>query len=167
LHRTAERLYADGTGVLRELSEGSSGTGQFSAAGAAKTALDFQTEQNHQRIGVVMLVLFVIALALCGATALACRGWGRLGVLGVLLFAASSAVLIAGVIIFLYAEATSGGDPVREAFLKNTSDLTMIAIRNGVAGAVAGIALCAIAFVGQALSNTESRRSAMNEGSQA
>ena len=157
LDRSAERLYQDGTAVLRELSEGTSGTGRFSAAGVAKTALDFQTEQNPQRIGVVMFVLFVIALILSGATALACKGWGRLGVLGVLLSAASGAVLITGVLFYLYAEATSADDAVREAFLTNTTDLTMIAIRNGVAGVVAGLTLCAIAFAGHVLTRRDAR----------
>jgi hypothetical protein len=149
LDSSAERLYQDGTGVLRELSEGASGTGRFSAAGVAKTALDFQTEQNHQRIGVVMFVLFVIALVLCG--------WGRLGVLGVLLSAASGAVLLAGALFYLYADATSADDAVREAFLNNTTDLTMIAIRNGIAGVAAGLALCGIAFAGHVLTRHDGR----------
>lgn len=155
LDRSGDRLYQDGTGVLRELSEGTSGAGRFSAAGVAKTALDFQTEPNHQRIGAVMFVLFIIALILCGATALACRGWGRLGVLGVLLFAASGSVLIVGVLFNLYAEATSADDAVREAFLRNTTDLTMIAIRNGIAGVIAGLGLCLIAVGGHALTRRE------------
>lgn len=170
LDRSVDRLYVDGTGVLRELSDGTSGTGRFSAAGAAKTALDFQTEQNHQRIGVVMFVLFAIALVLCGATALSCRRWGRLGVLGVLLFASSAAVLTAGLIIHLYAAATGTDDIVREAFLRNTKDLAMIAIRNGIAGAIAGTALCLLAATGHAVTRsapTSRDALASKEGAQA
>lgn len=151
LDRSADELYADGADVLRELSDGTSGTGRFSASGVAKTALDFQMERTHQRIGIVMLVLFVIALLLCGATALACRGWGRLGALGVLLASSSATVLAAGLIAYGYAEATTSQDAVRAAFLENTTDLAIIPIRNGLAGLMAGLAIVAIAIASNAL----------------
>lgn len=156
LARSADRLYEDGTGVLRETAEGKGAGGVFSIAGLTDRMLGQLTDTNHGRSAIASMVLFGMAAAMCAATSAACRGWGRLAAPGLVLAAAGAAVLIGGLAVLGYAGA-QGGDYVRQEFFGVIEDLAMAPVRNGAACVVAGAAIVVVAVVGGAMS----RRSAL------
>jgi hypothetical protein len=153
LGRSAARLYADGTGVLREAAEAKGPGGVFSVAGLTDRMLGQLTNENHTRAGVAAVALFGVAAALCAATAAACRGWGRLAALGVILAAAGGATLIGGLAMLGYAGAQSG-EYVRVEFFGAIEDLAMLPVRNGAAVLAAGVAIAGAAFAGARISRT-------------
>jgi hypothetical protein len=159
LERSADRLYGDGTGVLRERAEASGSIGRFSVAGITDRGLGLLTSDTHARSGIAAIVLLAIATGLALGSGYAAHGWGRAGVMGVILAAASTAILVGGLLLLLYAR-TAGGDGseyVREEFMGAASDLAMIPIANGAAGLLAGL-ITALTAHGAATLTRESRR---------
>ena len=108
LDRSADRLYDDGTGVLRDTTKGQGDIGTFSVAGITDNALGVLTSSSHTRFAIAMAVLLAIAMALIATTAAACRGWGRIGAVGLVLLLASLAVAGTGLVVTLYANAADG-----------------------------------------------------------
>lgn len=148
LERSADRLYENGTGVLRESAGAKGSGGMFSITGITDRMLGQLTEKNHERYAIATVALFVVAAAMCAATTAACRGWGRLVAPALVLAAAGAAVLVGGLAVMGYAGA-QGGDYVRTEFFGMIEELAELPVRNGVACLVAGVTIGAIGAGGR------------------
>lgn len=144
LDRSADRLYEDGTEALRPTAEGAGSVGVFSVAGFTDRALGMLTSSNHTRFGIATAVFGVIAVALAVGAAMAGRGWGRLGTIGVIALLAGGGVALAAALVRVYAS-TESDDLVESAMLSITNDHATVALLNGAAVAVAGFTLVVLA----------------------
>ena len=148
LDRSANRVYDDGPGVLRESAEARGGPGRFSLAGITDGMLGQLTAANHTRYGVATILLLGVAAALCIATSSACRGMGRLTAIGVAIAGAGALVLAGGLAVMAYAHTQSGGQEFAHGGLfAVVGDLAGAPVRNGLMfmGAGAGLALVGLA----------------------
>lgn len=148
LDRSANALYADGTGVLR--AEGAAPVGRFTSAGVVDASLDLLRERNHDVAG-VLVILFAGAVAVAaGALASLTRGFGRLTSIGATLLAASATLLLGGLALRLYMAAGSGSSEEypRRDLLDIGEALAWIPLRNGLGFTALGIALLALGALG-------------------
>ncbi len=156
LARSADRLYEDGTGVLRESAEANSGPGRFSIDGITDGMLGQLTARNHTRFGIATILLTGIAAALCIACGSTCRGWGRLTAFGMVLAAAGGTILVGGLLALAYANSQSGSDEyVRSEFFGMIADLARAPVRNGMVCVAAGGALVVIAFAADTMMRSQ------------
>lgn len=162
LDRSADRLYADGTGVLRESAESHGSIGTFSVAGITDRGLGTLTSDNHTMFAILAAVLLAGAAALTVATAAACRGWGRLTAVGVVLVLAGGATLAVGSLLSLYASTAADGedDFVRSELFRVLQDLAMAPVRDGAAALAAGVLVALVAFAAAVASARAGGRSA-------
>ncbi len=139
LDRSADALYADGTGVLRD-DAGTLDAGRFTAAGSVDSALTLLRDRAHDIFGILTFVLAVICAVLVIVLALTWRGIGWLTVAGAALFVASLLLLAAAGIVWLYMNAApDGGEFLRRELLDVGGTLALIPLRNGLAFAALGI----------------------------
>ena len=149
LDRSAERLYEDGTGALRETAESRGDVATFSVGGLTDRWLGFHRERNHAALLVVVVALSLICAVLAAALALSGRGFGRLASVGVVVLVASLPWLIFGVAARIFMDAAGGGDAeyVDREFLAIGEELALVPIRIGAAFALVGAAMLAIGLL--------------------
>ena len=147
LDRSADRLYEDGTGALRDEAEDAGSLGMFSIAGFTDRLLGLLTGDVHRLSGILVVCLGVVAGILIVAASAAARSWGRLVTAGAIIGIAGAGLLIAGAIARWYASSQSGGDYLRSEMFDITANHAMLALRNGAAFALAGVAMMGIGFV--------------------
>lgn len=158
LNRSADRVYEDGTGVLRESAEDAGDLGLFSVAGFTDRALGLLTEDTHRLAAIATLILTAIAVGLMAAAVLAARSWGRLVTAGVIVGLAGLALTAAAAVVHTYASSqVDVGEYLRAELFGITKDHAMVAIRTGVAFAVSGVLLAAIGLLMGALDKDRSR----------
>ena len=158
LDRSADRLYEDGTGVLRESAEVAGDLGLFSVAGFTDRALGLLTRDTHRFAAIATIVLTAIAIGLTAAAVLAARSWGRLVTAGVVVALAGIALTVGAGIVRAYASSqVDVGEYLRAELFGITQDHAMVAIRTGAAFAVAGLLVAGIGIVMGALDKNESR----------
>jgi hypothetical protein len=147
LERGTERLYDDGTGVLRDDDAGLAG--RFTAAGAADEFLGFLRSGVHVKLGVLTLVLAGISVGLAMVLAMLCHGFGRAVAIGAAVLVASLPLLLGGLAAYAYARASgdAGGEYLRREFMQIVKDLAWLPVRNGIAIALVGAAVVAAGAV--------------------
>lgn len=157
LARSADRLYDDGTGALRETAEATDDAGYFSAAGFTDTFLGFLTRRNHAILAVLTFVTASICATLAAWLASLCRGFARLAAVAGALLVASLPIVLAGVLLRL--SARSGGDTeyIERELLEIAESLAWAPIRNGLAFTALGALLL---IVGVACAAWTDRRGA-------
>jgi hypothetical protein len=135
LERATDRLYDDGTDVLRD---NGAAAGRFTTAGVVDESLGFLRSGVHGTLAVVTLILAGLSVIAGAALIALCRGFGRLVAVGVVTVFASLPVLAGGLAMRAYTEAVSGSDEyLRDELIQVAANLSWIALRNGAA-------LCAI-----------------------
>jgi hypothetical protein len=147
LDRSAEQLYADGPGALRESAEDGGSLGLFSVAGFTDRALGILTETNHMRAGIAMGVVGLVAVALVLGAVSASRGWGKLGTAGLIVGLAGLATLLIAGVVRAYADSQDSGEFLRSELFGITSDHATVALLNGAGFAVTGLLFAAISLV--------------------
>jgi hypothetical protein len=151
LARSADALYADGTGVLRD-DAGTLDAGRFTAAGSVDSALTLLRDRAHDIFAILTFLLAVVCAALVIALALAWRGIGWLTVAGAALLAASLLLLGAAGVVWLYMNAASDGNEfLRRELLDVGATLALIPLRNGVAFAALGALMMGAGIIGARL----------------
>jgi hypothetical protein len=151
LERATERLYADGTGVLR--GEGGDSSGRFTAAGVVDESLGFLRSGVHAILGVVTLVLAGISVCIAAALVALCRGFGRLVALGATALVAAIPVLVGGLALWGYTNAAAGSDEYLRAELMGVAaSLAVLPVRNGAALCVLGVTTLILGIAGARLS---------------
>jgi hypothetical protein len=139
LDRAVERMYEDGTGVLREGNGGAAG--RFTAAGFVDESLSFLRSPVHGTLAVVTLILAGLSVVASIVLIALCRGFGRIVAVGAVMTIASLPVLVGGLITRAYAATSSGSSEyLRSELMDVAENLSWIALRNGAA-------LCAIGLV--------------------
>jgi hypothetical protein len=148
LNRSADAMYADGTGVLRD-AQGADSVGRFTAAGAVDRTLDLLRDDVHDSAAVVTYILAAICVLVAVTLAALTRGFGRIGAVGVVLFLASLPMLLAGLVARLAMQSGADGDSeyVRRELLDIGATLAEIPIRNGLAFAALGLVFVVAALV--------------------
>lgn len=167
LDRSADRLYEDGTGALRESAEAQGSIGLFSIAGLVDRGLGALTTDNHTMFGILMIVLFAGAAILMTATAATCRGWGRLTALGVVLLVAGALTLVMGWFSMWSAgsSASDQDDFVRAELFRVLEDLMLAPTRNGAGALLTGLLIIAVAFAAGMVARTEGHAASGSPGS--
>lgn len=146
LNRSADELYAHGTGPLRDPAARGGSVGRFSVGGLTDDGLGFLRSRNHTILGATTIVLAVVCALLAGALVLLCRGFGRIGGLGAVVFTAAIPLVLFGIGARFYMRILSDGDAgyIEREFLEIGQALAWIPIRDGLAflvlGAVFGVA---------------------------
>jgi hypothetical protein len=139
LDRAVERMYDDGTGVLRDGT--GNGAGRFTAAGLVDEFLSFLRSSVHGTLAVVTLILAGLSVVASIALIALCRGFGRIVAVGAVITVASLPVLVGGLITRAYAGTSSdSSEYLRSELMDVAESLSWIALRNGAA-------LCAIGLV--------------------
>ena len=133
LDRAVERMYDDGTSVLRD--GGSDAGGRFTAAGVVDDFVGFLRGGIHGILGVVTLVLAGVSVLLTIALVALCRGFGRPVAVGVALTLASLPLVIGGLALRAYASAAAGsnGEYLRGELMDIVATLAWVPVRNGIA----------------------------------
>ncbi|MHB8684859.1 MAG: hypothetical protein ACYC9X_11120 [Dehalococcoidia bacterium] len=157
LDRSAAEMYSKGTAALRSQAAKGGSVGVFSVAGITNHGLDFLRARNHAILRVLTLILAASSLALAAALAWSCRGFGRMGSVGLVTLAAALPVLLAGAAMWLYARLQGGGgaEYTQQQFAAIGRELAWIPIRDGAAFAVLGSAMV---LLGVALGAWSDRR---------
>jgi hypothetical protein len=142
LNRSADELYAHGTGSLRDPAANGGSVGRFSVGGLTDRGLGFLRSRNHTILGAVTIVLAMICAALSGALVMLCRGFGRIGSLGAVVFTAAIPLVLFGIGARFYMRILSDGDAgyIEREFLEIGQGLAWIPIRDGLAFLVLGAA---------------------------
>lgn len=146
LDRSADDLYQHGTSVLREPASKAGSVGIFSVAGISDHGLGFLRARNHDILRVLTFVLAGVSLVLAVLLALLCRGFGRIGAVGLVTFAAALPVTLAGVGVWAYCRANdgSGVEYTKRQFAEIGGGLAWLPIRDGLAFvALGGVMLVA------------------------
>ncbi len=158
LDRSADALYADGTGALR--AEGGAPTARFTSAGVVDASVDLLRARNHDASAVMLFVSGTIAALLAGALMALTRGFGRVTAMGLVVVAASLPVLLGGIVLRLYMAAGSDAreEYPRPQLLDIGEALTWIPVRNGMAFALLGVALLVAGVVGAMVSRGDRLR---------
>jgi hypothetical protein len=143
LERSADALYARGSGELRSVSEGQGDIGVFSVPGLTENGLGFLRERNHDALMVLTLFLAGMCAVLAASLVALASGFGRLPALGAAVLAGSLPVLLGSGIVRIVAGVAGGDDAeyVRREFLDIVADLAWIGVRNGLAFAAFGAVL--------------------------
>ncbi len=158
LDRSADRLYEDGTGVLRESAEDAGDLGLFSVAGFTDRALGLLTQDTHRLAAIATLVLTAIAVGLMAAAVLAARSWGRLITAGVIVVLAGAALAVGAAIVSAYSSSqVDVGEYLRVELFGITKDHAMVAIRTGAGFAIAGALVTAVGLIMGALDKNAPR----------
>lgn len=143
LERAVARLYEDGTGALR--GDGGSGAGRFTAAGAVDELMGFLRDDVHGTLAVVTLILAGLSVVAGAALVASCRGFGRAVAIGLVTSIAALPVLGGGLLVRAYAETSgSGGEYLRSELMEVVSNLSWLALRNGLVLAGLGVAVLII-----------------------
>jgi hypothetical protein len=137
-------MYRDGTSAWRA-GDGSSPE-RLSAAGAVDRSLDLLTEDAHR----TSLIAVIVLSAICGCLALllasSCRGYGKVGAIGVAIVLASLPIIAGGVLGRI---GTSGADEdhyLRQQMYAIGHGMAAIPIQSGFAVLALGFVLVAIAI---------------------
>jgi hypothetical protein len=146
LDRSARRLYDDGAGSALRANDASGDPGRLSAAGVVRSFLDLMRDDVHTASAIVLLILAVVTLGLAGVVVTLTRGYGRLIAIGVAAAAGALPALLAGLALNAYMRISSdsGTEYLRHALLNVGRDLTMMAVRTGVAIALAAVVVAAL-----------------------
>lgn len=156
LDRSGEALYQDGTGVLRESAQSRREVARFTIAGVTDRGLGFLRERNHDFLLWVLVAMSAVSLVLAGVFVAMCRGFGRLTGPGFVILAAGATVLVFGAIVWSYAKLGGGNEYVEQEFLRITSELAWIPLRDGAAFVVLGLLLLLLGFAGAAWTSRSS-----------
>lgn len=153
LDRAADRLYAVGTSALRDSAANKGSLGMFSVAGFTDRMLGQLTADKHTLFAILAAVLFMMAAALLMATAMACTGWGRLTAAGVIVTLTGVSSTVVALFAKLYTDSQAGdaSEYLRGELFGILSNHASLALRNGIAFAIAGAFLVAIASIGATL----------------
>jgi hypothetical protein len=157
LDRGVERMYDEGTGVLRDGSSGAGG--RFTAAGVVDESLGFLRSPVHGILAAVTLVLAGISALAASALVAVCRGFGRPLAAGVALTLASLPLVIGGLVMRAYASAAADadGEYLRSELMDVVASLAWAPLRNGLALTATGAAIVVIAAAGARLARDEQR----------
>ena len=148
LDRAVERMYADGTSVLRD--DGAAGSaGRFTASGVVDESLGFLREDVHGTLAVLTLALAGMSVLLAVVLAAFCKGFGRVSAIGVAVLAASLPLLLGGLAVRVYAKASAGadGEYLRGELLEIGASLAWLPVRNGIVFTLMGAAVLTIGMV--------------------
>ncbi len=150
LSRSADRVYDEGTSLLRE--DRAAEIDFFSPQGAVRTGMDFLRPTPHRILNLLTIGLAAAAGVIALALILTTRGYGRLAGLGVSVLAAAVPFVVAAMAIrFAFRlAADSLDDYLVSEFLRLGQELTWAGIRNGIIFSVGG-AVVAAAGTGLAL----------------
>jgi hypothetical protein len=134
LQRSADVMYRDGTGTLRD-DESGGGPGRFDAAGAVDRSMDLLRQRNHRVLGAVTVALASLSLVLAFMLAALSRGFGRPASVAGVALAGSLVLVLAGVTVRLYVNVASSDDTeyIQHELLEIGRTLSWIPIRNGIA----------------------------------
>ena len=124
--------------------------GRFSGAGISDRAIGLLRSRNHDILGVLTFALAAAALALSVMLALVCRGFGRIGSVGVVVLAAAIPLAMAGIGARFYMRIASGEgtEYIQREFLEIGQAVAWIAIRDGLAFLVLGVVFVALGLAG-------------------
>lgn len=147
LDRSADRVYDEGTGVLRD-DEASGRVGRFTAAGVMRSSLGLLRDSVHDAFGVLTYVLAALCLVLAGMLAWACRGFGRMTSVGATLLLAATPLLLAGIGARFYMRIASDADTeyLERELLEIGQGLAWVPIRNGAAFTALGAVILVLGF---------------------
>jgi hypothetical protein len=104
-------------------------------------------ERNHLVLGAILIALALVCVALAAALALASRGFGRIGSVGVALLLGALPCLLLGLLVRASAETSDFNADVERQLADIAGGLAWIAVRNGAAFAALGALMLALAFV--------------------
>ena len=157
LDQSADAMYAHGTAPLRASASGSGSIGMFSVTGLVDHGLGFLRSRNHDILRLLTYALAAVSAVFAAGLVSQCRGFGRLGAVGVVTLAAAVPVLAAGLLARLYMSLNDGGgtEYTKQSFAAIGRDLAAIPIRDGAAMAALGIVMIVL---GIALSAWADRR---------
>lgn len=138
LDRAAERLYAEGSVVMKE--DPRAEISFFSPQGALRGGMDFLRPTPHRVLTMLAIALASLAGVLAAGLLSATRGYGRLLALGLSVFLAATPFLVSAVAVrFAFRLAADGLDEyLAREFLQLAQELTWAPIRNGIVFAVGG-----------------------------
>ena len=146
LDRSADDLYQHGTSVLRDPASKAGSVGVFSVAGISDHGLGFLRARNHDILRVLTFVLAGVSLVLAVLLAMLCRGFGRLGAVGLVTFAAALPITLTGAAVWAYCRANDGpgAEYTKRQFAEIGGGLAWLPIRDGLAFmALGGVMLVA------------------------
>jgi hypothetical protein len=154
LDRAVERMYEDGTDILRDGESG--GAGRFTAAGVVDEFLGFLRSGVHGTLAVVTLILAGCSVIASIALVALCRGFGRVIAMGVTTALASLPVLAGGLALRGYAGASDGdGEYLRSELMEIAANLSWLPLRNGAVVLALGAAVMIIGIVCARWSGTQ------------
>jgi hypothetical protein len=147
LDRSAGDMYQHGTSALRDPASKAGSVGIFSVAGISNHGLGFLRARNHDILRVLTLVLAVVSLVLAVALASICRGFGRIGSVGLVTLIAAAPLTLAGVGVWAYCRVNDGAgtEYTKRQFAQIGGGLAWVPMRDGFAFVVLGMAMVAIA----------------------
>jgi hypothetical protein len=148
MDRSAAVLYKNGAGALHDTAATNGSVGRFSVAGITRHGIGFLRSRNHSILAVTTLVLALVSAVLAVALAAACRGFGRLTSVGMVILAAAMPVVAGGALARFAARSGTDGDTefLQREFLKIGDALAWIPIRDGSAFAAFGVALVIVGY---------------------
>lgn len=148
LDRSSAVLYKDGAGALHDTAATDGSVGRFSVAGITQHGVGFLRSRNHDILAVTTLALALLSAVLAFALAAACRGFGRLTSVGMVIAAAAIPVVVGGVLARFAMRMASDSDTeyLQREFLAIGQELAWIPIRNGAALAMFGLALLVVGY---------------------
>ncbi len=141
LNRSADAMYAHGTGVLRETDVSTQDVGTFSVAGLTDNGLGLLRSRNHDIFGILTFVLAALCVVLGATLAALCRGFGRLASVGAVVVMASLPMLLTGIGARFYMRIVSSdnNEYIQHEFLSIGQGLAWIPIRDGLAFMALGL----------------------------
>jgi hypothetical protein len=143
--QSADVLHREGTGAWR--ADDGADPGRFTAAGAVDRSMDLLREDVHQFSLVALIVFAALSLALAAVLALTCRGYGRLGAIGVALLLASIPLLLGGFLGRISTRSADADHYLRDQLFAIGHGLSSIPLRDGIAFAALGASLVAVAMI--------------------
>ncbi len=148
LERSAAVLYKNGAGALHDTAATDGSVGRFSVAGITRHGIGFFRSRNHNILAVTTLILALLSAVLALGLAAACRGFGRLTSIGIVIMAAAIPVVAGGVLARFVMRMASDSDTefLQREFLEIGRELAWIPIRNGAAVAMFGLALLVVGY---------------------
>lgn len=148
LDRASTAMYKNGAGALHDTAAADGSVGRFSVAGITRHGLGFLRSRNHNILAVTTLTLAILSAVLALALAAACRGFGRLTSIGIVVMAAAVPVAAAGVCARFVMSIAADGDTeyLQREFLEIGRDLSWIPIRDGAGFAIFGLALLVVGY---------------------
>ena len=150
---SAAILYSDGTSAWRAVD--GSDPGRFTAAGAVDRSMDLLREDVHDVSLIALTVLAAVSLILVVFLATFCRGFGKIGAVGVAILFAAIPVLLGGALGRLFTAGADDDHYLRDQLFAIGHGLSSIPLRDGLAFAALGASLIIVAMLGDRLTRRQ------------